>query len=247
MVVFCIILSHWWITTEAADAKHREASRHAPTSKGGAIPVLGHVKRLFDVFFSGTLLVITSPVWLVVSVIILVTMGRPIFFRQVRAGQHGRTFTMWKFRTMLDLRDADGNPLPDEVRLTRLGVFLRRTSIDELPELINVLVGDMSLVGPRPLLVEYLRLYTPEQMRRHEVPPGITGWAQINGRNSVEWEERFALDVWYVDNWSLKLDCLILLRTAVTVLTQRGINAEGHSTMPNFTGSPVGQSDDGVR
>jgi sugar transferase EpsL len=173
-------------------------------------------------------------------VLICATMGRPVFFCQRRAGKHGKLFRVVKFRTMLDLVDAKGNPLPDEKRLTPVGELLRRTSVDELPELINVLKGDMSLVGPRPLLIEYLDLYTPEQMRRHDVLPGITGWAQIHGRNDIGWEERFALDVWYVDHWNLKLDLEILWRTVVTVVTQRGINAKGHATMPDFEGSSAG-------
>ena len=153
----------------------------------------------------------TWPILLVTALIIRITMGSPVLFRQMRPGLQGKPFVMYKFRTMLDLRDEDGNVLPDEQRLTGVGRFLRSTSIDELPELINVLKGEMSLVGPRPLLMEYLDRYTPEQARRHNVKPGITGWAQVNGRNAISWEDKFKLDVWYVDNWSLWLDIKILI------------------------------------
>jgi lipopolysaccharide/colanic/teichoic acid biosynthesis glycosyltransferase len=160
-----------------------------------------------------------------------------VFFGQMRPGLGGKPFRLWKFRTMTDARDAQGRPLSDEQRLTRFGKFLRATSLDELPELWNVLKGDMSLVGPRPLLMEYLPLYTPEQARRHEVRPGITGWAQVNGRNAISWEEKFALDIWYVDHRSIALDMAILLRTFSQVLRQSGIRADGHATMPKFTGT----------
>lgn len=161
-------------------------------------------------------------------------MGRPIFFKQVRPGLYGKPFVLYKFRTMLDLRDQTGKMLPDERRLTSFGRWLRSTSLDELPVLFNVLKGDMSLVGPRPLLMEYLDRYTPEQARRHEVKPGITGWAQINGRNAISWEEKFALDVWYVDNWSLLLDFRIIFLTILKVLKHEGISADGYATMPEF-------------
>ncbi len=164
-------------------------------------------------------------------------MGRPIFFKQVRPGLYGKPFVLYKFRTMLDLRDQTGKMLPDERRLTSFGRWLRSTSLDELPVLFNVLKGDMSLVGPRPLLMEYLDRYTTEQARRHEVKPGITGWAQINGRNAISWEEKFALDVWYVDNWSLLLDFRIIFLTILKVLKHEGISADGHVTMPEFKGS----------
>jgi len=164
-------------------------------------------------------------------------MGSPVLFRQVRPGLHRKPFVMYKFRTMRDLRDTEGRLLPDEMRLTRVGHILRATSLDELPELFNVLKGEMSLVGPRPLLMEYLELYTPEQARRHEVKPGITGWAQVNGRNAITWEEKFKLDVWYVDNWSLGLDLKILALTLIKVLKREGISADGHATMPEFRGS----------
>jgi len=164
-------------------------------------------------------------------------MGSPVLFRQIRPGLNGKPFEMIKFRTMKDAVDAQGNPLPDSERLTPFGQFLRSSSLDELPELWNVLKGDMSLVGPRPLLMEYLPLYTPEQYRRHEVRPGVTGWAQINGRNALSWEEKFQLDVWYVDNRSLWLDIKILFLTVKKVVIRDGISADGEATMPKFTGS----------
>lgn len=160
-----------------------------------------------------------------------------MLFSQERPGLHGRVFRMYKFRSMTDARDSDGNLLPDAVRLTPFGKRLRSTSLDELPELWNVLKGDMSLVGPRPLLVAYLPLYTPEQMRRHAVRPGITGWAQVNGRNAISWEEKFALDVWYVDHWSLMLDLRILVLTLKKVFGREGVSADGHVTVEKFTGS----------
>jgi lipopolysaccharide/colanic/teichoic acid biosynthesis glycosyltransferase len=164
-------------------------------------------------------------------------MGLPILFRQQRPGLHGKPFTLLKFRTMTDARDAQGNLLPDAERLTPFGSFLRRTSLDELPAFFNVLRGDMSLMGPRPLLMAYLDRYTPEQARRHEVRPGITGWAQVNGRNAITWEQKFVLDVWYVDNWSLWLDLKILFLTGWKVLRREGISQEGHATMPEFLGA----------
>lgn len=200
------------------------------------------MKRLFDIVISSLLLILLSPVLLVLSILVRITLGSPVLFRQVRPGLHGRPFTMYKFRTMTDERDIQGRLLPDEQRLTKLGRFLRSTSLDELPELFNVLKGDMSLVGPRPLLMEYLPLYTPEQARRHEVRPGITGWAQVNGRNAISWEEKFRYDVWYVDNWSFWLDIKILWMTIVSVLKREGISAQGHVTMPPFTGSRSGPS-----
>lgn len=195
------------------------------------------VKRLIDV----TACLITLPVVLVVcgavALAIWLTMGRPVLFRQKRAGLYGRVFELWKFRTMTNDRDESGRLLPDEKRLTRLGRFLRSTSLDELPQVWNVLRGEMSLVGPRPLLPEYLERYTPEQARRHEVRPGITGWAQVNGRNETTWEERFRRDVWYVDNWSLWLDLKILWLTVIKVLRRDGISRQGHATMPEFLGT----------
>lgn len=195
------------------------------------------LKRIFD--FSAALvgLFLLSPLMLVIAFLIWLTMGPPIIFRQARPGLNGKLFIMYKFRTMTDAKDECGNLLPDEKRLTPLGNFLRHYSLDELPELWNVVKGDMSLVGPRPLLPEYLPLYTPEQARRHEVKPGITGWAQINGRNAITWEEKFKLDVWYVDNWSLWLDLKILWLTIVKVLHREGISAKGYATMPKYRGN----------
>jgi sugar transferase EpsL len=199
--------------------------------------VQAYLKRVFDVVVSATALVVLAPVMGLIALAVWRTMGRPVLFRQARPGLHGKPFVMYKFRTMRDLRDAEGNLLPDEARLTPFGRWLRATSLDELPELVNVLRGEMSLVGPRPLLMEYLDRYTPEQARRHEVKPGITGWAQIHGRNNLSWDERFKLDVWYVDNWSLWLDLKILWRTLWMVLRREGISAQGHATMPEFRGS----------
>lgn len=195
------------------------------------------VKRLGDLLGSLIALLLLAPVLAGIAMAVRLTMGSPVIFRQKRPGLGGRPFTMFKFRTMLDSRDAQGRYLPDEQRLTRIGQFLRRTSLDELPELFNVLRGDMSLVGPRPLLMQYLDRYTPEQARRHEVRPGITGWAQVNGRNALSWEEKFVLDVWYVDHANLLLDVRILFLTVWTVLCREGINAASHATMPEFLGS----------
>jgi lipopolysaccharide/colanic/teichoic acid biosynthesis glycosyltransferase len=195
------------------------------------------VKRLFDLLMSLLLLLFLALPLLLLWVLIRCKLGSPVLFRQVRPGMHGEPFMMVKFRTMTDERDARGELLPDVKRLTALGRFLRATSLDELPELWNVLRGEMSLVGPRPLLMEYLPLYSSEQARRHEVRPGITGWAQVNGRNSVSWEERFKLDVWYVDNHSLWLDLRILWLTVRKVLVREGISAEGDATMPKFKGN----------
>lgn len=194
------------------------------------------LKRIYDVSLSAAALFLLSPVFVIVAWKIRRKMGSPVLFRQVRPGLHGEPFEMVKFRTMKDAVDASGDPLPDSERLTPFGQFLRSSSLDELPELWNVLKGDMSLVGPRPLLMEYLPLYSPEQYRRHEVRPGVTGWAQINGRNSLSWEEKFKLDVWYVDNQSLWLDIRILFLTVKKVLVRDGINADGEATMPKFTG-----------
>jgi sugar transferase EpsL len=168
--------------------------------------------------------------------LVRVGLGKPVIFKQERPGWQGRPFGLYKFRTMSSGRDENGQLLPDDQRLTRLGIVIRRTSLDELPEFFNVLRGDMSLVGPRPLLVEYLDQYTSEQARRHEVRPGMTGWAQVNGRNALSWEEKLALDVWYVDNWTIRLDLRILWMTIVQVIRGTGINAEGHATMPEFKG-----------
>ncbi|MDW8289325.1 MAG: sugar transferase [Armatimonadota bacterium] len=197
------------------------------------------LKRLLDLLGASIGIVLTAPLMLLIAVLVRVTMGKPVLFRQMRPGLHGKPFVMLKFRTMTDQRDAKGELLPDELRLTRFGKWLRSTSLDELPELFNVLKGEMSLVGPRPLLMEYLPRYTPEQARRHEVKPGITGWAQVNGRNALSWEEKFRLDVWYVDHWNLWLDLKILWVTIWKVLRREGISAEGAATMPVFMGSSV--------
>ncbi len=194
------------------------------------------MKRVFDFAASGVALVVLAPVIAILALLIWRYLGRPVLFVQERPGQGGRLFRMVKFRTMRDTRGADGRLLPDAERMTPFGRFLRSTSLDELPELWNVLKGEMSLVGPRPLLVEYLPLYTAEQARRHDVRPGITGWAQINGRNALTWEEKFAHDIWYVDNQSFWLDLKILALTVRKVLGRSGISAEGDATMPRFTG-----------
>ena len=195
------------------------------------------MKRLFDLLLTipGTLVIL--PFLLLLALLVRIFHGSPLFFTQVRPGRHGKPFRMYKFRTMTDARDSAGNLLPDHERLTPLGRFLRATSLDEFPELINVLKGDMSLVGPRPLLMEYLPRYSSEQNRRHEVKPGMTGWAQINGRNAISWDEKFMLDVWYVDNWSLWLDIRILAITMLNVVLRKGINHNSTETMPFFDGN----------
>ena len=195
------------------------------------------LKRIFDVVASATALILLSPVIVIVAWKISRKMGSPVLFRQVRPGLNGKPFEMVKFRTMKDAIDAAGNSLPDSERLTPFGQFLRSSSLDELPELWNVLKGEMSLVGPRPLLMEYLPLYSAEQYRRHEARPGVTGWAQINGRNTVIWEEKFKLDVWYGNNQSLGLDIKILFMTVKKVMVRDGISADGEATMSKFTGS----------
>ncbi|MCT8126380.1 sugar transferase [Alishewanella sp. BS5-314] len=194
-------------------------------------------KRFFDIFISLTALLVLSPIIVITAIFVSFKLGRPFLFCQVRPGYKARPFKMLKFRSMLDAKDTSGNPLPDEARLTGFGKFLRSTSLDELPGLINVLKGDMSLVGPRPLLMEYLPLYSAEQARRHEVRPGITGWAQVNGRNAISWEDKFKLDVWYVDNRSIWLDIKILFLTVKKVFVREGISAAGEATMSKFTGS----------
>jgi sugar transferase EpsL len=200
----------------------------------------GVLKRGLDVVASALGLAVLSPVLLGTALAVRMRMGSPVLFRQTRPGLHGRPFTMYKFRTMRGERDARGELLSDAERLTPLGRFLRASSLDELPELINVLRGDMSLVGPRPLLMEYLPLYTPEQARRHEVRPGITGWAQVNGRNAISWDEKFRLDVWYVEHAGIGLDLRILLRTVLGVLRRACISHGGEATMPRFTGRSGG-------
>ena len=195
------------------------------------------IKRVVDIVGASVGIILLAPVMLAVALLVLLTMGRPVLFRQQRPGLRGKPFTLYKFRTMRDARTASGELLPDDLRLTTFGKWLRSTSLDELPELFNVLKGEMSLVGPRPLLMEYLPRYSPEQARRHEVKPGITGWAQVNGRNALTWEEKFRMDVWYVDHWNLWLDMKILLLTIWKVLKREGISAEGSATMPVFTGN----------
>lgn len=194
-------------------------------------------KRLFDFLISLVLLLVLSPLILILGVIIWINMGWPVIFAQARPGLHGKIFRLYKFRSMRNACDRDGNSLPDDQRLTRLGKFMRSTSLDELPEFFNVIKGEMSLVGPRPLLIAYLDRYTPEQARRHDVLPGITGWAQVNGRNAISWEEKFKLDVWYVDHQSFLLDVKILLMTAGKVFKRESINAPGSATAPEFMGS----------
>jgi len=194
------------------------------------------MKRLVDIVLSLSALMLLAPLLLLVSILIAVFLGRPVFFRQQRPGLNGEIFTLIKFRSMRDAKDPAGELLPDEKRLTRFGKFLRATSIDEVPELWNVLRGEMSLVGPRPLLVEYMPKYSDEQRRRHEVRPGITGWAQVNGRNSLDWESRFAYDVWYVDNQTFWLDMKILFLTAYKVVRADGISQAGQATMERFPG-----------
>ena len=198
-------------------------------------------KRLFDIISAVLLLVVLGPLFLVLSFLIWIMLKSTPFFTQIRPGLHGKPFRLYKFRTMTDDRDARQQLLPDAERLPAYGRFLRNSSLDELPELWNVLKGDMSLVGPRPLLMQYLARYTPEQARRHEVKPGITGWAQVNGRNAISWEEKFALDVWYVENWSFLLDLKILAITVRKVLQGEGISASGDATMPEFQGTRNGE------
>ena len=194
------------------------------------------LKRLFDLLLTIPALILLAPVLGIVTILVRFKLGSPVFFRQTRPGLHDQPFTMLKFRTMTDARDAQGKLLPDAERLTPFGRFLRSSSLDELPELLNVLKGEMSLVGPRPLLMQYLERYTPEQRRRHEVKPGITGWAQVNGRNAITWEQKFALDVWYVDHQSLWLDIKILALTIWKTVRREGINQDGQATMEEFMG-----------
>ncbi|EGV35045.1 sugar transferase [Neisseria weaveri] len=195
------------------------------------------LKRLLDITASAVGLVVLSPIFLILVYLIRKNLGSPVFFTQIRPGLNGKPFKMYKFRSMRDAVDADGNPLPDSERLTPFGKKLRASSLDELPELWNVLKGDMSLVGPRPLLMSYLPLYNDFQRRRNEVKPGITGWAQVNGRNAISWDKKFELDVWYVDNLSFWLDIKILFLTIKKVFIKEGISAEGEATMPFFTGN----------
>ncbi|MDD5585705.1 MAG: sugar transferase [Alphaproteobacteria bacterium] len=195
------------------------------------------MKRAMDILLSSLLLALAALPLAVIALMVRIKLGSPVLFRQIRPGLNGKPFVMYKFRTMIDARDAGGLDLPDSDRMTPFGRWLRSTSLDELPELWNVLKGDMSLVGPRPLLMEYLPLYSPEQARRHEARPGVTGWAQVNGRNALTWEDRFKLDVWYVENRSFWLDLKILLMTVMKVLMRKDISAEGHVTIEKFKGN----------
>ncbi len=195
------------------------------------------LKRIIDLLISLLLLLLLSPVMLVLSLLIWIKLGWPVIFTQERPGKGGKIFKLFKFRTMRETRDNSGMILPDAERLTPLGKFLRSFSLDELPEFVNVIKGEMSLVGPRPLLVAYLNRYTPEQARRHEVLPGITGWAQVNGRNAISWEDKFTLDVWYVDHWSFWLDIRILFMTLGKALKRESINAPGSASAPEFMGT----------
>ncbi|UOH75074.1 sugar transferase [Acinetobacter schindleri] len=196
------------------------------------------IKRILDITIASTALILLSPVYLIVAHKVKKNLGSPVMFRQVRPGLHGKPFEMIKFRTMKDALDAEGNPLPDSERLTPFGKMLRTTSLDEMPELWNVIKGDMSIVSPRPLLMEYLPLYNAEQAKRHNVRPGITGYAQVNGRNAISWEKKFELDTWYVENQSLWLDFKIMLKTIKKVIAKDDISAEGEATMSKFTGTP---------
>ena len=212
------------------------------TSTPGGAVYDGFVKRPIDVVLAALGLIALSPVLIATALGVRLKLGRPVLFRQVRPGRHGRPFELVKFRSMTDARDERGAPRPDAGRLPPFGRFLRASSLDELPELWNVLVGDMSLVGPRPLLAEYLTRYSPVQARRHDVRPGITGWAQVNGRNALSWEARFELDLWYVDHVSFRVDIEILWRTAVRLVRPQGIAHEGEATMARFLGSPEAEA-----
>ena len=196
------------------------------------------LKRIIDITIASTALILLSPVYFIVAHKVKKNLGSPVLFRQVRPGLHGKPFEMFKFRTMKDALDAEGNPLPDSERLTPFGKMLRATSLDEMPELWNVIKGDMSIVGPRPLLMEYLPLYNEEQAKRHNVRPGITGYAQVNGRNAISWEKKFELDTWYVENQSLWLDFKIMFKTIKKVIAKDDISAEGEATMSKFAGTP---------
>lgn len=197
------------------------------------------LKRAFDVAVSASGLIFSSPIILGASALIAKKLGKPVLFKQTRPGQYGKPFQIYKFRTMTDAKDENGELLPDDQRMTPIGQFIRKSSIDELPQLINVLKGDISLVGPRPLLMEYLPLYNDEQKKRHNVKPGITGWAQINGRNAISWDAKFKLDVWYVENQSFKLDMYIIYKTIVNILQKNDINSPNHVTAEKFKGNHV--------
>lgn len=195
------------------------------------------IKRVFDILFALIGLILLSPVFIICAILIRINLGSPIFFKQKRIGKKNKEFEMIKFRSMKDAFDKDGNTLPDAQRMTKLGGILRSLSLDELPELINILKGDMSLIGPRPLLIQYLPLYNERQIKRHNVTPGLTGWAQVNGRNNLKWSEKFELDVWYVENWSLWIDIKIFFMTFYKVFKREGINQEGQATMEFFNGN----------
>lgn len=197
-----------------------------------------YIKRILDIISSLLAIIILSPLLAVTAVLVKTKLGSPVLFRQKRPGKDEKIFTLMKFRTMTDERDENGELLPDEVRLTKFGKFLRSTSIDELPELFNILKGDMSVIGPRPLLVEYIPRYNEHQHRRHEVRPGLSGWAQVNGRNTVSWEDKFDMDVYYVDNYSFAMDVKILFMTVLNVLKREGISSETSATMEVFMGTP---------
>lgn len=198
-------------------------------------------KRIFDLLLTSIGLLLISPLLVILAILVRLKLGAPVLFKQRRPGYRGKPFWIYKFRSMADLYDQEGNLLADELRLTKFGRFMRSASLDELPELFNVLKGEMSLVGPRPLLMQYLERYSPEQARRHEVLPGITGWAQIHGRNALTWEEKFRLDVWYVDHWSIGLDLRILAATLVKTARREGISQPGHATAEEFIGTPPAQ------
>ena len=201
------------------------------------------MKRSFEFLLSLIVIVFLLPLYMIIFLFVLFSYGPPVLFRQIRPGLNGNLFTLYKFRTMTQKKDANGQLLPDAERLTSFGQFLRSTSLDELPELWNVLNGDMSIVGPRPLLTEYLPLYSEDQMRRHDVRPGITGWTQVNGRNALSWEEKFKLDIWYIEHQSFWLDMKILLMTVKKVLLREGISAKGDATMPVFTGNDLSKNE----
>jgi sugar transferase EpsL len=194
-------------------------------------------KRILDLIIAFLGLIILSPIIILTAILVRIFLGKPILFRQTRPGYKGKPFTIYKFHTMSEGRDAQGNLLPDDMRLTRLGKFLRASSLDELPELFNILRGDMSFIGPRPLLMEYLPLYSSEQMRRHDVYPGMTGWAQVNGRNAITWQDKFKLDVWYVDHWGFRLDIKIIFMSLWKVIRREGISQPGQATMEYFKGN----------
>ncbi|MGL4570235.1 MAG: sugar transferase [Clostridium sp.] len=195
------------------------------------------IKRIFDILFALAVIIVLSPVFIIISILVRINLGNPIFFKQERVGLYNTEFKMYKFRTMKEAFYKNGELLPDSERLTKFGKILRSTSLDELPEFFNILKGEMSLIGPRPLLKEYLPLYNDEQIKRHNTLPGLTGWAQVNGRNNVSWNEKFKLDVWYVENWNLKLDIKIFFMTIYKVIKKEGISSEGQATMEYFNGS----------